>query len=130
MPKVIVVPETEEYVLDVSHENSVWVTKSLGTPRLEEHGADYLAPLWLKEPSGVIRIYHILDVANIGHATELKLGNSFVLPQPWNATGQRRRFEYHNLEEFGFAEIKPGLLLHLGSAPNNSFKPNTLRGSA
>lgn len=68
MTKVIVVPETEDYALDVSHSDTVWVTKNLGTPRLVEHQVGYLAPLWLKEPVGVTRIYHILSVADAGHA--------------------------------------------------------------
>ena len=117
MTKVMIVPETDEYALDVSHSNTVWVTKALGTPRLDEHRASYLAPLWLKEPSGVTRLYHILDVTDIGHATEISLGNSFVLPIRWDAPGQRRRFEYNDLSSFGFVEIKPGLLLHVGGTP-------------
>ncbi|PMR73565.1 hypothetical protein [Billgrantia endophytica] len=117
MPKVMIVPETDEYALDVSHSNTVWVTKALGTPRLDEHHAPYLAPLWLKAPSGVTRIYHILGVKDIGHATEISLGNSFILPESWDAPGQRRRFEYRDLSDFGFVEIKQGLLLHIGGAP-------------
>ena len=116
MPKVNVVPETEEYALDVSHSNTVWVTKALGTPRLEDHQATYLAPLWLKEPAGVTRIYHILGAVDIEHATEISLGNSFVITSAWDALGQRRRFEYHDLSDFGFVEIKPGLLLYIGIA--------------
>lgn len=111
MSKVIVVPETEDYTLDVSHANVVWITKALGNPKLKDHDARYLAPLWLKQPSGVTRIYHILDVLDAATSTEIRLGNSFTLDQPWDSPGQRRRFEYHNLSTFGFAEICPGLLL-------------------
>jgi hypothetical protein len=110
MPKVIVVPETEEYALDVSHTDIVWVTKALGVPKLEEHDARYLAPLWLKDPAGVTRIYHILRAEDVGTSTEISLGNSFVLLNAWNSPGQRRRFEYHDLSVFGLTEICPGLL--------------------
>jgi len=111
MPNVIVVPETEEFNIHVSHENIVWITKNLGTPHLEEHDARYLAPFWISEPYGVTRIYHILDVRDADNTTELTLGNSFVLPQPWTDLGQRRRFEYVDLNRLGFVEAWPGMLV-------------------
>lgn len=110
MPQVMVVPETEEYEFHVSHENVVWITKTLGVPQLDNREARYLAPLWIKEPAGVTRIYHIISLNDAGESTEIALGNSFVLTSPWNAPGQRRRFEYHPLAEFGLLEICPGLL--------------------
>jgi len=110
MIKVIVVPETVEYALDVSHTDLVWVNKALGVPKLEEHNARYLAPLWLKDPVGVTRIYHILHTKDAGSSTEISLGNSFVLLETWNSPGQRRRFEYEDLATFGLVEICPGLL--------------------
>jgi hypothetical protein len=39
MPRVMVVPETEDFEMDVSHGNVVWVTKKLGVPRLEDNDA-------------------------------------------------------------------------------------------
>jgi hypothetical protein len=111
MPTVMVVPETEGFEFDVSHENLVWVTKKLGKPQLARREVRYLAPLWLKGGVGVTRVYHILSSRDAGEATEFELGNSFVLKSTWNKSGQRRRFEYHDLSAFGFAEISPGLLL-------------------
>ena len=110
MPTVMVVPETEEFAFHVSHENVVWVTKKLGVPQLAEREARYLAPLWLKDPAGVTRVYHIIASNDAGDSTEIALGNSFVLSSPWDNPGQRRRFEYHDLSEFGLVEICPGLL--------------------
>lgn len=110
MPKVIVVPETEEYQFDVSHKNLVWITKKLGVPKLKDRDVSYLAPLWIGEPQGVTRIFHIVDWRDIEHATEIEIGNSFRLKKTWNEPGQRRRFEYEDLSVFGFHEIEPGLL--------------------
>lgn len=113
MPRVMVVPETEEFEMDVSHDNVVWVTKKLGIPHLDDNDARYIAPLWLKSGGTVTRIYHILGARDDGESTEIKLGNSFVLRTPWSDAGQHRRFEYRELAEFGMAEICPGLLLCL-----------------
>lgn len=110
MTNVIVVPETEEYRLDVSHGDLVWINRQLGVPQLEANDTRYLAPFWIGE-EGVNRIYHIVDVRDAGESTEIGLGNSFVLPSRWTNIGQRRRFEYHPLADFGFLEIRPGLLI-------------------
>lgn len=113
MPKVMVVPETEDYEFHVSHENLVWITKNLGVPQLETHDARYIAPFWLKGTAGVTRIYHVLEVTDTEDSTEIALGNSFVLPNAWDSVGQRRRFEYHELQEFGFVEAWPGMLVRI-----------------
>ena len=111
MTNVIVVPETEEYQLDVSHRYVVWINRNLGVPQLEDNEARYLAPFWIWENEGVNRVYHIVDVRDAGESTEIELGNSFVLPSRWTNIGQKRRFEYHPLAHFGFLEIRPGLLI-------------------
>ncbi len=113
MANVIVVPETKEFRLDVSHRNLVWVSKKLGIPKLKHRQANYLAPFWIGEDEGVSRLYHIVGAEDCPETTDLILGNSFVLPTKWTAAGQRRRFEYHPLTSFGFVEIKPGLLLFI-----------------
>ncbi len=113
MPNVIVVPETDDFKLHVSHENIVWITRRLGVPLLEEHNAHYLAPFWLGEPRGVSRIYHIPNLKKVivdDESTDIPLGNSFVLEKPWTGVGQYRRFEYHSLRDFGFEEDGPGIL--------------------
>lgn len=111
MPKVIIVPETEDFEHDVSHRNIVWITKNLGTPKLDEHDARYLAPLWVGENHGVNRIYHILSIIDSNESTEINLGNSFVLKTPWQNAGQHRRFEYHDLADFEFVEVCPGIIV-------------------
>ena len=110
MPNVIVVPETDDFQLDVSHRNVVWINKNLGIPKLKDHKARYLAPFWTGQGGGVDRVYHIVDARDVGDATEIELGNSFVLPYRWTNMVQRRRFEYHPLDTFGLSEIRPGLL--------------------
>lgn len=117
MPNVIVVPETEEFQHDVSHRNLVWITKRLGVPQLKQREATYLAPFWIgEEYRGVNRLFHIVDVRKGGRhnndATEIELGNSFVLKENWIGLGQFRRFEYHPLNVFGFIELRPGLLIY------------------
>ncbi|MCX6352821.1 MAG: hypothetical protein NTX03_13330 [Bacteroidetes bacterium] len=113
MINVIVVPETEEYKISVSHQSIVWISKNLGIPDLEGKNALYLAPYWLnEEPKGVLRLFHILSInTNSSEASEIYLGNSFITPSIWNNMGQPRRFEYHNLESFGLMELRPGLLI-------------------
>ena len=110
MRNVIVVPETEDFEHDVSHRNVVWITKNLGVPWLNERNVQYLAPFWTGPDGGVNRVYHIVDVRDVGGSTEIELGNSFVVSSKWKNMGQPRRFEYHSLAEFGFCEIKSGLL--------------------
>lgn len=109
--RVLVVPETDEFIGDVSHHNSVWINKNLGKPDLEGRKAKYLAPYWIKEPEGANRIYQILgEIKEHEDCYEIKLGNSFLLPNKWQRIAQKRRFEYRNLSEFNFVEICPGLL--------------------
>lgn len=113
MSNVIVVPETEGFEHDVSHRNLVWITTSLGKPKVEEREVNYLAPFWLGENEGVNRIYDIRDLRDSRGVTEFHLGNSFVLENNWTNLGQRRRFEYHPLSVFRFIEIRPGLLIEI-----------------
>ncbi|GIM54572.1 hypothetical protein [Capnocytophaga cynodegmi] len=112
---VIVVPQSDEYTFDVSHNGTVWINGNLGTPRLDERNVKYLAPYWLNPDNrGVYRIYHILEhykLNNENNTYEIILGNSFVLDNKWDNVGNSRRFEYHKLKDFGFVEIKDGLLL-------------------
>ena len=110
MKHIIVVPETSDYQLDVSHESVVYINAKLGTPKLDEWDAQYLAPYWIKE-GGANRVYHITDVTKDADGlTTITLGNSFVTDKVWSGMGNARRFEYHPLEAFGFTEIEPGLL--------------------
>ena len=107
---VIVVPETEGFEYHVSHESKVWIGGGLGRPKLEERSANYLVPLWVGG-GRADRIYHILGASTgADGVTEIRLGNSFVLAEPWSDMGQHRRFEYKDLSDFGMAEIRPGLL--------------------
>ena len=112
MPQVIVVPETEDFTVPVSHENIVWINKNLGVPRLEERGVSYLAPYWITEDfRGVNRVYHIVSHRQTEDGTtEITLGNSFLIVGAWNQMGNVIRFEYHDLESFGLEEIGQGLL--------------------
>jgi hypothetical protein len=111
MPTVIVVPETDGFRLDVSHDDTVWINIALGVPKLAEHDANYLAPCWLGATrNGVWRVYHIISAITGPTNTAIRLGNSFVLPQPWNGMGQHRRFEYHPLSALGLEEFSAGLL--------------------
>lgn len=113
MINVIVVPETEGYKIDVSHENVVWITKNLGVPDLDGRKARYLAPFWITDKfRGVNRLFHIDDIITYEKVTEIYLGNSFVT-KTWNKMGQNRRFEYHLLENFGLRELQPGLLIEI-----------------
>jgi hypothetical protein len=109
MISVIVVPETEDFEFIVSHDNIVWINEKLGKPKLEERNTHYIIPFWLKE-CYADRIYHVLNYKFDGDKHFIKLGNSFVLPKKWTDIFQPRRFEYHELQEFGLTEICPGLL--------------------
>ncbi len=111
MTNVIVVPEIQEFRLDVSHRDVVWINRQLGVPQLTYNDARYLAPFWIGVDEGVSRVYHIVGVRERDESTEISLGNSFVLLSRWINIAQRRRFEYHPLADFGFLEIKPGLLI-------------------
>lgn len=79
MPNVIVVPETEEFTNHVSHENVIWITSKLGTPKLKKKNATYVAPYWLHGTKGVNRIYHIAEFKTGEKAATFVLGNSFVV---------------------------------------------------
>lgn len=115
-PNVLIVPETEDFVTPVSHEGKVWISLKLGEPRLEANDARYVAPYWLKDDSGANRIYHILDSRVDGNATEIALGNSFVLSKRLTGLTQRRVFSYKRLSEFGMVEIRDGLLMEMTPA--------------
>lgn len=52
MPRVIVVPETEDFEHDVSHKNEIWINDNLGEPLLTKHDARYLAPFWIGKNEG------------------------------------------------------------------------------
>ena len=57
------------------------------------------------------RVFHITKMTKSNNgATEIELGNSFVVPMPWNNMGNPRKFEYHDLSSFGFEEFSNGLL--------------------
>ena len=112
MIKVIVVPETENFKLDVSQGEEIWINANLGVPNLDGHNARYIAPCWITENfCGVNRIYHITDTHQDTEAHTIYLGNSFVLPRIWNNMGQSRRFEYHDLSVFGMRELQNGILI-------------------
>ena len=103
----MVVPETEDFTFNVSHENVVWINKSLGEPKLKERNAKYLAPYWITDDlRGVNRLYHILNISD----NEITLGNSFVLDKIWDNMGQYRKFEYKPLKSFNFIELRDGIL--------------------
>ena len=116
MISVIVVPETGEYSLDVSHGDSIYINAKLGIPKLKDHNALYVAPFWLEQKNqGVERIYHIIKHYQhpSGKFYEIVMGNSFLLKtkKPWNDMGNHRKFEYHNLADFGMMELMPGYLI-------------------
>lgn len=112
MIHVIVVPETNEFKEDVSHEDMVYINLKLGVPKLKDWAARYVAPCWLYgEKPGARRIYHVLSTFVDSQSTVLRLGNSFLLPEVWNGMGQSRRFEYHPLKNFGYVEVQEGHLM-------------------
>jgi len=112
MLTVLVVPQTEEFRIDILQRGLIYINNNLGVPNLEGRVAQYAAPCWLYgDRPGVHRLYHITGSYQDGQSTVLTLGNSFVLPQTWNNMGQPRRFEYHPLAGFGFVEVQPGFLL-------------------
>ena len=123
MAAVIVVPETDGFRLDVSHADTVWINSALGVPQLGARQAHYLAPCWVGTRRGVWRVYHILSATVGASNTEIRLGNSFVLPQPWDAMGQHRRFEYHDLAALGLEEVSPGMLRPLVQAAQTPNQP-------
>lgn len=110
---VLIVPETDDFKIHVSHGNIVWVNKNLGKPKLGEWNAKYLAPFWLLDKKGINRIYHILSMNPTGDAYEFKLGNSFILNIPITEISQKRAFSYKSLREFNFVEINDGLLVSI-----------------
>lgn len=110
---VIVIPERREFINDITFRNEMYVNIDLGVPKLKNHNCMYAAPFWLDGEQGVDRVYHIESVRIEENCTVLALGNSFKLSEKWNAMGNHRKFEYHRLEEFGFVEIKEGLLLSI-----------------
>ena len=113
MINVIVVPEIEDFIRDVTYEEVIWINKALGVPKLEEKNAKYIAPFWITDKfRGVNRIYHINDAYVTKNGTfEFVLGNSFILTNVWDSMGNPRKFEYHKLSSFGMLEIKEGLLI-------------------
>jgi len=111
--EVIIVPETDKFIQYVLLEGKVWININLGVPGLESHNARYLAPYWLHNNRGADRVFHIIDVKVKHDATEIKLGNSFILKRRLSGLTQRRVFSYKKLSELGFIEIREGLLLVL-----------------
>lgn len=112
---VIVVPEKEKWVKDVTFKSSIYISSKLGKPKLGHRNAKYIAPFWLTgEKKGVDRVYHIIGtrVADNG-TTIITLGNSFAVAPLWNNMGSHRKFEYAPLSDFGFVEITDGLLTKL-----------------
>jgi hypothetical protein len=115
MITVIVVPETAEFSMDVSHGDVLYINQNIGVPQLKNHNALYAAPFWLNQQNqGVERVYHIIRHGRHkdGHY-EIFLGNSFLLNRelPWNNMGNHRKFEYHALADFGMMELMPGYLI-------------------
>jgi len=110
---VVVVPEKEEFIRPVSREGKVWINLDLGEPNLGAHEARYLAPYWLEDDKGAMRVYHILGTSVSENNTEIELGNSFILPEPLRGESQRRRFYYVTLSKLGMVEVCEGLLVTL-----------------
>lgn len=106
---VLVVPEVEDFKMDVSHGSVVWINKKLGKPDLKGRNAKYLLPYWIGKNEGGNRIFHIEEMTE-DECYSIRLGNSFVLPEVWKGIGQKRRYEYCDLKNFNFTEICPGLL--------------------
>ena len=115
MINVIVVPETEEYNLETTFHEVMYINKNLGIPNLTENNALYIAPYWLEKGfRGVNRVYHIIETyLNSKNDFEIRLGNSFILPEEkrWDNMGSPRKFEYHNLSVFGLRELSTGILV-------------------
>ena len=112
MIQVIVVPQTDEFKEDVSHNDMVYINLNLGEPNLGGRDARYAAPCWLyADKPGVRRVYQILSTFTDGQSTVLRLGNSFLLDEVWNDMGQSRRYEYHPLKNFGYVEVQKGHLM-------------------
>jgi hypothetical protein len=110
MISVIVVPETEEFEFNISHDNEVCINEHLGNPKLKERNTRYVIPFSLKE-CYADRIFHIVDYNFDSDKRYIKLGNSFMLPKKWTEICQQGRFEYHDLTEFEMTEICPGILV-------------------
>ena len=118
---VVVVPELEEYKNDAFNGEVIYIHSKLGEPKLQEHNAKYVAPYWLDE-NQVERVYQILEMRLIGDVYQIYLGNSFVVKDGWDHIGQRRKYEYHHLQDFGFSEAEDGFLVPLvpASVDNNA----------
>lgn len=114
--KVMVVPETPKFKSDTTYRNQIYINSELGKPDLKGRNAKYVAPFWLQEKQqGVNRVYYIenMVLADDKSCYIITLGNSFVLKNIWNNMGNHRKFEYHDLIDFGFVEIKKGLLMEV-----------------
>jgi hypothetical protein len=107
---VIVVPELEEFKYDAFNGEVIHIHATLGEPKLKEHNAKYVAPYWL-DVDRVERIYEIIEMHLTGDSYQIYLGNSYVLKETWDEIKQRRKFEYHSLESFGFKEVINGFLV-------------------
>ncbi|UTC61414.1 hypothetical protein E4O05_07545 [Treponema sp. OMZ 787] len=112
MENVIVIPETEDYKLDVLYDSIVYINQALGVPKLKEHNVKYCAPFWLKY-NAVYRLYEINNHGKNGSSYFIELGTGFLLPQPWNNMGQRLRFEYHQLSSFGVVPCSGTILKYI-----------------
>jgi hypothetical protein len=64
MISVIIVPETEDFEFNVSHENVIWINENLGKPQLGSRNTNYCIPFWIKE-GYANRIFHIIDLNSI-----------------------------------------------------------------
>ena len=113
MVNVIVVPEKNKYIKEISHDNVIWINSKLGKPNINGRNVKYVAPFWLgSKNKGVNRIYHITSYKTLASGTtEIKLGNSFIVDPVWDKMGSHRKFEYHSLSSFDYVEITAGLLL-------------------
>ncbi len=120
---VMVIPELKEYKNDAFTGEVIYIHAKLGEPKFKEHNTKYIAPYWL-DVNQVERIYQILEIRLVGDSYQIYLGNSFILKDGWDNIGQRRKYEYHTLESFGFSEVCDGFLIPASQkkleAKNNS----------
>ncbi|OIR13284.1 hypothetical protein GALL_56690 [mine drainage metagenome] len=116
---VMVIPELKEYKNDAFTGEVIYIHRKLGEPKFKEHNTRYIAPYWL-DVNQVERIYQILEVRAVGDSYEVYLGNSFILKDGWDNIGQRRKYEYHSLESFGFSEAADGFLVPLKQKKSDS----------
>lgn len=110
MAIVVVVPVTEGFQLEVLHDDLITIARDLGIPRVFEREVRYLAPYCLEGRRGAWRLYYIRSAVLGTLNTEILVGNSFVLNEPWEDIGEQIQVEYHPLSTFGLKERYHGML--------------------